>query len=117
MRAIIQFVPGLNETVLPEIQLTRSIDGSTGTAQFQFKNPIIFKRNTLKRGEITGMYLIDQEGVLETREINTKFREGKPEMMEAIYVMKSSECWNRFMRFMQRYSQTNNLIFTKANSN
>ena len=32
---------GLDEKVLPDVRLTRSRDGSTGTATFRFKNPNI----------------------------------------------------------------------------
>ena len=38
----IQFIFGVNEKVVPEIFLTRSLDGTTGTATFRFKNPKIF---------------------------------------------------------------------------
>ena len=67
MEAKIQFIKGLDEKVLPDVRLTRSRDGSTGTATFRFKNPNILDKNTAKEGEITGMYLIDEEGILETR--------------------------------------------------
>ena len=115
MEAKIQFIKGLNETVLPDIRLTRSRDGSTGTATFRFKNPNILDKSTAKEGEITGMYLIDEEGILETRDVNARFVNGKPEAIESIYIMKSPEAWDRFMRFMERYGQVNGLVFTKAN--
>nr|YP_009369874.1 photosystem II reaction center protein W [Boldia erythrosiphon]ARO90562.1 photosystem II reaction center protein W [Boldia erythrosiphon] len=113
--AIIQFIPGLNEEVIPNVRLTRSRDGSTGTATFQFTNPSILNINTKKNGEITGMYLIDEEGQLVSRDVNAKFVNGKPQAVEAIYIIKSPEDWDRFMRFMERYAQNNNLTFTKAN--
>ena len=114
MEAKIQFIKGLDEKVLPDIRLTRSRTGSTGTATFFFKNPNILDKTTLKKGEITGMYLIDEEGILETRDINVQFINGKLEAIESIYIMKSPEAWNRFMRFMKRYGDTNGLVFTKA---
>ena len=115
MEAKIQFIKGLNESVSPDIRLTRSRDGSTGTATFRFKNPDILTKRTSKEGEITGMYLIDEEGILETRDVNARFINGKPESIESIYIMKNTEAWNRFMRFMERYGLNNGLIFTKAN--
>ena len=114
MEAKIQFIRGLSEKVLPDVRLTRSRDGSTGTATFVFKNPNILDKRTTKEGEITGMYLIDDEGILETRNVNAKFIDGKPEAIESIYIMKSPETWDRFMRFMKRYGKTNGLVFTKA---
>ena len=114
MEAKIQFIRGFDETVLPDVRLTRSRDGSTGTATFRFKNPNILDKSTVKEGEITGMYLIDDEGILETRDVNAKFINGKPESIESIYIMKSPDDWDRFMRFMERYGETNGLVFTKA---
>ena len=115
MNARIQFIKGLDEKVLPEVRLTRSRDGSTGTATFRFKNPTILDKKTAKEGEITGMYLIDEEGILETRNVNARFINGKPQAIESIYIMKSPEDWDRFIRFMERYGESNGLIFTKAN--
>lgn len=115
MKPKIQFIKGLNETVLPDVRLTRSRDGSTGTATFRFKNPTILDKSTAKIGEITGMYLVDKEGILETRDVNARFLNGHAEAIESIYIMKSPEAWDRFMRFMERYGQTNGLVFTKAN--
>ena len=114
MEAKIQFIKGLDEKVLPDVRLTRSRDGSTGTATFRFKNPNILDKNTAKEGEITGMYLIDDEGILETSDVNARFVNGKPQAIESIYIMKSSYDWERFMRFMERYAKSNGLIFTKA---
>lgn len=114
MEARIQFIKGVNETVLPYIRLTRSRDGSTGTATFLFKNPNVLGKSALRKGEITGMYLIDNEGTLETRDISVRFINGKPETIECIYIMKNPESWDRFMRFMERYGETNGLVFTKA---
>ena len=115
MEAKIQFIKGLDEKVLPNVKLTRSRDGSTGTATFQFKNPNILDKKTVKKGEITGMYLIDKEGILETRDVNARFINGKPEIIESIYIMKNPKAWDRFIRFMERYGETNSLVFTKAN--
>lgn len=114
MKAKIQFIEGIDEKVLPNVRLTRSRNGSTGTATFHFKNPNIFNKKTTKQGEIRGMFLIDKEGTLKTREVNAKFIDGKPQSIESIYIMKSSKSWDRFMRFMENYSETNGLVFIKS---
>ena len=114
MTAYIQFIRGINEKVLPDIRLTRSRDGSTGTATFRFKKANILDKSLALNGEITGMYMIDKEGVLETRDVSASFINGKLQAVKSIYVMKTSEDWNRFMRFMDQYGKTHNLIFTKA---
>ena len=115
MKAKIQFIKDVDEKVLPDVRLTRSRDGSTGTATFRFKNPSILDRRIIKEGEITGMYLIDEEGILETRNINARFINGKPKAIDSIYIMKSSKAWDRFIRFMERYGKTHGLVFTRAN--
>ncbi|MBL1177897.1 photosystem II reaction center protein Psb28 [Pantanalinema sp. GBBB05] len=110
--ARIQFARGIDEDVIPDVRLTRARDGSNGTATFYFQNP---KALTSAQPEgITGMYLIDEEGELSTREVKAKFINGQPEALEAIYLMKSVEEWDRFMRFMERYAQENDLGFTKS---
>jgi len=85
-------------------------DGSTGTATFRFNNPDILTSNMQTQGDITGMY------ELITRDVNAKFINGKPKAIESIYIIKNPEDWDRFMRFMERYSQENNLSFTKASN-
>ena len=109
--AKIQFSRGIDEKVVPEVRLTRSRSGDTGTATFLFENP-----NALDNGsteEITGMYMIDEEGEIITREVKGKFDNGKPEKIEAIYLIKSSQDWDRFMRFMERYAQENDMDLNK----
>ena len=115
MVAHIQFIKGIDEKVLPDVRLTRSRDGSTGTATFRFKNANILNKSLALNGEITGMYMIDEEGVLETRDVSAQFIKGKPRAVQSIYIMKSPEAWDRFMRFMGRYGETNGLVFTKVN--
>nr|QUE28658.1 PsbW [Porphyrostromium japonicum] len=110
----IQFIDGFNEEVIPDISLTRSRDGSTGTATFRFANPKVLENESEAQGDITGMFLVDEEGRLVTRDVNARFVNGKPQAIEAIYVIKSPEDWDRFMRFMERYAKANNLTFTKA---
>ena len=49
----IQFVKGTNETSVPDVRLTRSKDGTNGTAFFYFSEPDVFEADELS-GEITG---------------------------------------------------------------
>ena len=110
--AKIQFSKGLDERVIPEVRLTRSRSGESGTATFIFINPQVLAQGATE--DITGMYLIDEEGEMVTREVKGKFVNGKPEALEAVYVMKSTEEWDRFMRFMERYGEENDLGLSKA---
>jgi len=109
--AEIQFVRGVNEEIVPDVRLTRSRDGSNGRAVFYFDNPKIVQEGNL---EIMGMYMVDEEGELVSREVNAKFVNGQPTAIEAVYVMKSTQEWDRFIRFMERYSESHGLGFSKA---
>lgn len=110
--AHIEFARGVVEEVIPDVRLTRSPDGRDGTATFYFENP---KALSQEEGvEVTGMYMVDEEGELVTREVKGKFLNGEPSGIEALFVMKSEAEWERFMRFMNRYAEQNGLGFTKS---
>ncbi len=70
--------------------------------------------NSGSADEITGMYMVDEEGELVTREVKGKFVNGKPEALEVLYLMRSADEWNRFMRFMERYAGDHGLGFNKS---
>jgi photosystem II 13kDa protein len=110
--AQIQFARGTNEPVVPDVRLTKSRTGEQGKASFYFQKPAILGNDVTE--EVTGLYMIDEEGEIVTREVKAKFINGKPEALEAIYIMNSTAEWDRFMRFMERYSAANGLGFTKA---
>jgi photosystem II 13kDa protein len=110
--AQIQFARGIDEEVIPEVRLTRAKDGQSGRAVFYF--PLAKALVGEVSQEITGMYLLDDEGELISRDVNAKFINGQPAGIEASYAMRSGAEWNRFMRFMERYSEAHGLAFTKA---
>lgn len=110
--AEIQFSKGVKEATIPEVRLTRSRTGNTATATFYFDSPKIFSSDNTD--EITGMYLVDEEGEIVTRDVKGKFINGEPKAVEAMLIMNSESEWERFMRFMERYSQENGLGFSKA---
>ena len=109
--AEIQFSPGVKEEVVPDIRITRAKDLSDGTATFYFDRP---KALLEEGGEVTGMYMVDSEGELVTKDVNGKFVNGEPAGIEAVFVMKGQDEWDRFMRFMERYSEENGLGLTKS---
>lgn len=112
--ATIQFVRGLDEKVVPDVKLTRAKDGSSGIATFNFVNPNVFDASTSSQGEVTGMFMIDDEGEISTTAVNARFSNGKPQSIESVYTMTSPEQWDRFMRFMERYAEANDLGFKSA---
>jgi len=110
--AQIQFSRGITEDVVPDVRLTRSRDGNQGTATFYFEKPKALDGTNTE--DITGMYMIDEEGEIVTREVKGRFVNGQPMALEAIVLMKSQGEWERFMRFMERYAEENDLGFNKS---
>ncbi|CAB9523503.1 II reaction center PSB28 protein [Seminavis robusta] len=113
-RPQIQFVKGLEEKAIPKVKLTRARDGTSGIATFLFDNPNVFDASTASQGEITGLFMSDEEGEISTTDVNASFSNGKPQSIESVYVMTSPEQWDRFMRFMERYGEANGLGLSKA---
>ncbi|BAD87310.1 putative photosystem II protein reaction center W [Oryza sativa Japonica Group] len=111
-RPAIQFIQGTDEQTIPDVRLTKSRDGTNGVAIFTFDQPSVFD-SSAELGDITGFYMIDDEGVLQSVDVSAKFVNGKPALIEAKYVMRTPREWDRFMRFMERYSQANGLQFVK----
>lgn len=66
--ALVEFIKGVKESSVPDVKLTRSRDGESGTAVFYFENPDVFEvqSSESKGGDITGMYLSDEEGTMST---------------------------------------------------
>jgi photosystem II 13kDa protein len=110
--AQIQFSVGITEPVVPDVKLTRSKSGEQSTASFYFDHPAILGQDVNE--EVTGMYMLDEEGEIITREVKAKFVNGKPAALEVMYIMNSNAEWDRFLRFMERYSADNGLGLKKA---
>ena len=64
-------------------------------------------------GDITGMWMLDEEGEMVTREVNGKFVNGKASALEAVYSWKSEQDFERFMRFAQRYAEANGMGYSQ----
>jgi len=105
--AEIQFSRGVTEEVIPDVRVTRSPTGNTGTATFLFEDPKILSKES--SDEITGMYLVDDEGEIYSKEVKGKFVNGEARAIEAVLIMKSAEEFERFVRFMNKYAEQNGL--------
>ena len=110
--AEIQFSRGVTEDTVPQVRVTRSKTGNTGTATFYFEDPQILSKENSE--EITGMYLVDDEGEIVTREVKGKFINGEARAIEAILIMKSEDEFERFVRFMKKYGEENGLGLDKS---
>ncbi|KAL8259005.1 hypothetical protein R6Q59_026958 [Mikania micrantha] len=113
VKPTIQFIPGRDEQTIPDVKLTKSRDGTNGMAIFKFDQPSVFDSSG-EVGDITGFYMIDDEGTLQSVDVSAKFVNGKPAGIEAKYVMRTPRDWDRFMRFMERYANVNGLQFVKS---
>ena len=109
--AKIQFYDGIDEPVVPEIRLTRSKDGSSGQAFFIFEKPQAL--SSITSGEIQGMRMIDSEGELLTRDVKVKFVDGEPIFLEAKFIWKNTNDFDRFMRFAHNYAKSNGLGYSE----
>ena len=107
----IQFFNGIDEKVVPQIRLTKSKDGHAGQAYFRFENPAALLSDNFK--EIQGMYLLDEEGQITTREIHIAVsrKDGTYTAIEAIYSWRTEKDFNRFMRFASRYAKKFGLLY------
>lgn len=56
--AYIEFIVGYPEPCVPDVQLTRSRDGSTGVATFTFDNPSFLTAASESLGETTGAFRV-----------------------------------------------------------
>ncbi len=110
-KAAISFLDGIEEPTIPEIRLTRSRDGRTGQAFFTFEEPNAL--SSVKDGSIKGMNMIDEEGILNTREVKARFLNGTPSAIEATYVWKNEQDFDRFMRFAKRYAASHGMGYSE----
>ena len=105
--AEIQFSRGVTEETIPDVKVTRSKTGNSGTATFYFEDPNILSKES--SDEITGMYLVDDEGEIFSREVKGKFINGEARAIEAVLIMKSEDEFDRFVRFMNKYAEEHGL--------
>ncbi|MEM6610762.1 MAG: photosystem II reaction center protein Psb28 [Cyanobacteria bacterium P01_C01_bin.72] len=105
--AEIQFARGVSEETIPDVKVTRSTTGNSGTATFFFEDPQILAKDSTE--EITGMYLVDDEGEIVSREVKGKFINGEARGIEAVLIMKSADEFERFVRFMNKYAEQHGL--------
>jgi photosystem II protein len=75
-----------------------------------FEEPVALAPETM--GDITGMFLVDEEGELVSREVKARFVNGKASAIEATYTWKTNDDFERFMRFAQRYADSHELGFS-----
>jgi len=115
MKPFIQFINGIKEKTLPLVKLTKSKNGTTGTATFVFIYPSVFEEAFSSFDSIDGMFLIWENKKILTNDINILFKNGKPFLLKAIFIFKNSQEWFLFFQFMKVYSKETGLFFSENN--
>jgi len=76
MTAKLQLTRGIDEEAT-DVKITRSKDGDTSVAVFIFDALNCMTGENASTNEILGMYMIDEEGEMITRNVNAKIAIGK----------------------------------------
>lgn len=111
MNVRIEFVENKRELTLPIINLTKSINGKTGTATFIFIKPTLFDDNNFFSNNINGMTLLWQNNYIFTKDIDIFFKNGNPYLLKATLIFKNSKEWFQFLNFMTYYSKETGISF------
>ena len=79
-------------------QLTRSRDGTSGVAYFDFEQPSMFdpkanQEDTIQEA-ITAMRMVDAEGEISSTDVSASFVNGQPSALSVTYIMQSSDEWD-----------------------
>lgn len=96
---------------IPEIIVTKSVDGSTGTAHFVFKNKDLFKCLQNKNYKFHKVNLTYKNEILLSHSLKIFFENGHPTSLTFLFVLKNLKEWEIFNQFMKFYSAKNSLTF------
>jgi len=116
------------ETVIPQIDVNKSRTQTVYNVRFVFMEPDIFKSGAMSDEmgnaepgvlpSIRGMYMRDNEGEIyiegNQRDWKMTTVQNVPKALTVCYIMKGKFKWDRFKRFMDRYSKANKLEFEQA---
>jgi photosystem II Psb28-2 protein len=77
----------------------------------------IEKFNSFTKRSTNSMLLTDEEGVISVTPSSVKFVFGGPDgddlaRMDCTFEVEQDEHWERFMRFMNRYAETNGMAYS-----
>lgn len=109
----IEFIEGIEEKNSPIIKLTKSRNGKTGTATFVFINPTVFASTINSNSIITNLTLTWEKKQISTNDLEVIFKNGKPFIIKAIFIFKSSQEWFDFLNLINFYSKEIGLSFSK----
>ncbi|NET59980.1 MAG: photosystem II reaction center protein Psb28 [Symploca sp. SIO2E6] len=114
----IQFFEGIYEE-LSNVSLRRKRSSGIRTVLMTFNSlKAIEKFNSFTKKYTNSMLLTDEEGVISVTPSSLKFVFSGPEGDELAKVkcefeIEKEEHWDRFMRFMNRYAETNGMAYSE----
>jgi len=97
---------------IPTIKLTQSINKITGTISFIFSYDQIqiFIKKTNRQMEHLSIKI--NHNWIWSNHIQIVFHKGKPFQIYYIFLIKNKKTWSRFLTFLKKYAEKNNLLFS-----
>lgn len=114
--AWIEFFEGIPEE-LSNVSLRRKRLSGVRTVLLTFKEVKSLDRfNSFTKRFSNSIRLTDVEGVISVQPSSVKFMFGGPEgddfqRMECEFEIEREDYWERFMRFMHRYAESNQMVY------
>jgi len=114
----IEFFAGIPEE-LSDVRLRRDLSTGENSVKMTFVNiKAVQGANSFAKASFNDIRLVDREGTISIEPKSSKLfwkDKGDDEELakiEIVFDVKSTEHWDRFIRFMERYSEANGWEFT-----
>ena len=115
----IQFFEGVYEE-LSNVSLRRNRNTGVRSVMMTFNSlKALEKFNSFTKRSCNSMVLTDEEGVITVDPSSVQFIFGGPEgdelqRVECKFDIEPENHWERFMRFMQRYAEVNDMTYSET---
>jgi photosystem II Psb28-2 protein len=115
----IQFFEGISEQ-LSNVSLRRSRNSGVRSVLMTFDSlKALEKFNSFTKGAANSMLLTDEEGAISVTPSSVQFLFSGPEgdelkRVECKFEIEQEDHWERFMRFMNRYAEVNELAYSET---
>jgi photosystem II Psb28-2 protein len=115
----IQFFEGISEE-LSNVSLRRNRNSGVRSVLMTFNSlKALEKFNSFTKPSSNCMLLTDEEGAITVEPSSVQFLFGGPEgdelnRVECKFEIEREDHWERFMRFMNRYAQANDMAYSET---
>jgi photosystem II Psb28-2 protein len=115
----IQFFEGISEQ-LSNVSLRRNRNSGVRSVLMTFDSlKALEKFNSFTKGAANSMILADEEGAISVTPSSVQFLFRGPEgdelkRVECKFEIEREDHWERFMRFMNRYAEVNELAYSET---